>query len=1048
MSRSTASRLDPRRRGARKSTSSDGARLLRAALETLEQRRMLAADIVVNTDLDETAANSTTSLREAVALAVAAPGDDNIVFDEAFFTAGTQFTITLGTDGPLSIPNTGGKVTITGLGVDRVAVSGGGERRVFEIANGGALDVSGITISDGQTIDSPGGAISNLGTLSLTNVAVINNPALGSDGPDGDASTPAEDGRLADGGAIYTEGVLTITDSNIEGNSAIAGSGGSGLLGGGHGGIASGGAIYAAGGTLTFTNVTFQNNSASGGSGGSGPAGGLAGGDALGGVLFADVGTVLTINGGAFTFNFADAGGGAENLLPGATGGDGGDALGAGIYFVGTSASITNTDFSENDAGGGSAGAGGGNPIDQTSTDGHGGDAFGGAIFNDGVMTITGGEFSDNRAEGGQSEGGTAGLAFGGAIDNVDHLTVDGVTFQNNTATGGESPDGTGGNAAGGAIATQTQVLEVSASTFLSNVAQGGIGMHGGSATGGAINNSAVGTATIDTSTFSLNSAVAGENNAGDVDGNAGALARGGAVNVQTGTVTITNSTLESNSVFGGKGGDGAAGNGGTGGEASGGAVANAGTLNLTNTTIFGNTVSGGAGGEGALDGGSAGVSLGAGISSNGAALNALHVTVTQNQATSSVGGAGTGTPGADGIASGGGIYATTGASLTNTIVAANLAETSGADLVGTYVLNNSLIGSAAGGSYIVDAGSANNLLDVDADLGDLADNGGPTQTVLPNAGSPAIDAGSDTAAASLSFDQRGSGFPRLQGAHVDIGAVETEAVANDVPTIGVTGNGNTIVSGDTTPSTSDFTNFGSQFRYAQALQRTFVVTNTGTGTLTLSTPTVPAGYTIVEPLAASLGAGLSDSFTIRLSTANAGTFAGNVVIASNDAGTPSFSFKITGTISKTFKVNFQPGGASVPNGYVADAGLVFGNRGNGLSYGWNLSASSFTRDRNLLSDQAKDTLVHTQLYGARTWEVAVPNGTYQVRFVAGDAAYFDSVYKIAVEGALTVNGTPTSGNRFIEGTHTVSVSDGRLTVSNAAGSVNNKIAFIEITPL
>jgi hypothetical protein len=147
-------------------------------------------------------------------------------------------------------------------------------------------------------------------------------------------------------------------------------------------------------------------------------------------------------------------------------------------------------------------------------------------------------------------------------------------------------------------------------------------------------------------------------------------------------------------------------------------------------------------------------------------------------------------------------------------------------------------------------------------------------------------------------------------------------------------------------------------------------------------------------------------------------------------------------------KINFQPAGRPVPSGYLADVGLVFGNRGNGFSYGWNQVISSATRDRNINSDQKLDTLVHTQLYGTRTWEIGVPNGTYSVKLVAGDPQYFDSVYKINVEGVLTVNGTPSSGNRFITGVQTVSVSDGKLTVTNASGAVNNKINYIEITPV
>ncbi len=52
-----------------------------------------------------------------------------------------------------------------------------------------------------------------------------------------------------------------------------------------------------------------------------------------------------------------------------------------------------------------------------------------------------------------------------------------------------------------------------------------------------------------------------------------------------------------------------------------------------------------------------------------------------------------------------------------------------------------------------------------------LADNGGPTPTLALAAGSVAIDRG-DNAAAS-SFDQRGSGYPRIAGAAADIGAFE-----------------------------------------------------------------------------------------------------------------------------------------------------------------------------------------------------------------------------------------------------------------------------------
>jgi glucose/arabinose dehydrogenase len=148
--------------------------------------------------------------------------------------------------------------------------------------------------------------------------------------------------------------------------------------------------------------------------------------------------------------------------------------------------------------------------------------------------------------------------------------------------------------------------------------------------------------------------------------------------------------------------------------------------------------------------------------------------------------------------------------------------------------------------------------------------------------------------------------------------------------------------------------------------------------------------------------------------------------------------------------INFQPAGVPIPAGYLADTGAVFGNRGNGQSYGWNADNSAQTRDRNAANspDQRFDTLTHMQKAGnpnAR-WEIAVPNGTYRVRIVSGDASFFDGTFRLNAETVLALSGTPTSANRWIDSTVTVTVTDGRLSISNASGAVNNKICFIEIS--
>jgi hypothetical protein len=152
-----------------------------------------------------------------------------------------------------------------------------------------------------------------------------------------------------------------------------------------------------------------------------------------------------------------------------------------------------------------------------------------------------------------------------------------------------------------------------------------------------------------------------------------------------------------------------------------------------------------------------------------------------------------------------------------------------------------------------------------------------------------------------------------------------------------------------------------------------------------------------------------------------------------------------------SIRVNFQPSSALVPAGYLTDGGLTYGDRGNGQRYGWNADNTPQMRDRDSARspDQRYDTLAYMQKPANpdASWEMAVPNGTYLVHVVAGDAEYFESTYRILVEGVLTVNGTSNSASRWFDGTSTVTVADGRLTIRNAPGAIGNKICFVDITP-
>ncbi len=87
--------------------------------------------------------------------------------------------------------------------------------------------------------------------------------------------------------------------------------------------------------------------------------------------------------------------------------------------------------------------------------------------------------------------------------------------------------------------------------------------------------------------------------------------------------------------------------------------------------------------------------------------------------------------------------------------------------------LTNTIVSLNSGGdiSGSITSGASNLVGSADIALAPLANYGGPTMTMPPLPGSPAIDTGSDSVTNFLITDQRGA--PRKVGLHVDVGAVE-----------------------------------------------------------------------------------------------------------------------------------------------------------------------------------------------------------------------------------------------------------------------------------
>lgn len=330
---------------------------------------------------------------------------------------------------------------------------------------------------------------------------------------------------------------------------------------------------------------------------------------------------------------------------------------------------------------------------------------------------------------------------------------IAGLTFRDGLVLGATGRPG--GSVAGGGIVNQA-TLTLSNCLIAANVAQGGNGVDGG--TGGIL----------------------------PTGGNAGTAQGGGIHNL--GNLTVLNCAFRENRASGGNGGLGRLGNfgssGGHGGAGFGGAIANDGVLTLLNTTFATNRVTGGNGGAVSEAGdplGNGGHGEGGAVASR-TGVQLVHVTLTGNAAAGGAPGRFSILSGTPGNGHGGGLRVTTGTGrLLNCVVAQNTATngTTPSDIKdvsgGVTSDGHNLVGVTNGSSGWVTSdlrGTAGAPLN--AQLNPLADNGGPTPSVAPQPGSPAVDGGDDatlSAPYDLLSDQRGVARPA--GSHVDIGAME-----------------------------------------------------------------------------------------------------------------------------------------------------------------------------------------------------------------------------------------------------------------------------------
>ena len=655
-----------------------------------------ASDLIVVTTTADEENGAGISLRDAINLANAVPGADTIEF-------AVSGTISL--DGT-PLPAITDALTIIGP-TGGVTLDAHGAGRILQVNAGATVSISGLTFANGSADD--GAAVLNYGTLTLASSALIDNAATADGGAIDNAgtltltdSTLAANSAGTSGGAIWNDGMLTVTNSTLAGNAA----GGSG------GGIASG---------ATFSlNNSIVANSTSGGD----IAGGYTGGHNLTGAValgpLADNGgptqTMALPAGspaidaadpalapatdqrgftrdaapdiGAYEISYllivtttADEENGpglslrqAIDIANSAPGADTIEfAVSGTILLDGTELPTITDDLTITGPGAGllTIDAHGASRILQVNagviasisglTLAHGSADDGGAVRNDGTLTLTNSTLVGNAAG-----------SDGGALWNDGTLTVTGSTLAGNSA-----------GSQGGAL-WNDGTLMLTDST-LSGSSTGGDGggiwndgtlavtdstLSGSSAghDGGAIWSD--GTLTLTTSTLGFSTA---SHYAGGIwNGNGGTAAVSGSTLVHNwvfgsgfvgfgggiwndGTLTLTDSTLSGNACFD-----------------DGGGIWNSGMLALTNSTLYGN----GANGTG-------------GAIFNVGALSLLNSTLSGN-----------------GAVTGSGIFSPGTLTVNNSIVANNY----GGDIIGAYTGGHNLVGVVALGALADNGGPTQTL--------------------------------------------------------------------------------------------------------------------------------------------------------------------------------------------------------------------------------------------------------------------------------------------------------------------------------------------------
>lgn len=212
----------------------------------------------------------------------------------------------------------------------------------------------------------------------------------------------------------------------------------------------------------------------------------------------------------------------------------------------------------------------------------------------------------------------------------------------------------------------------------------------------------------------------------------------------------------------------------------------------------------------------------------------------------------------------------------------------------------------------------------------------------------------------------------------------------NSAPEVNVTGNSISIVDGDNTPSTTDYTDLGSTFT-GTSITKTIVIENQGAGTLNVNginfSGANASEFTLTGAASFpwSIAAHSTQTVTVSFVPAAAGSRNATINISTNDINESAYDFALRGWGLDSPEVNIQGAGTDILDGDMTpgignntDFGTV--NVGSTLSHTFTVSNSGYG---NLVVSAINFTgtaAADYSLVGAPSFPLSIaPGNTYTV---------------------------------------------------------------------